>query len=219
MRAGLAWQRSPQSAECPNRSFAELAGSWTYEPACRGLWPWAFMSCSSRWGRGFSPIRTLTPNSSRPLDPRTSYHSYNRSVFLDAARNCVRVVFANRIRDGLCCRRLARRCRAGISRGFHSVRSLDPISAARMAADCRSGRGPRRSPADRTISFGSSAHSGASVVVAWIATLIRAVDAGRPPPWLLIPLMTLWANLHGSFLRWLRRLHVTRSGVLHTPGD
>lgn len=37
------------------------------------------------------------------------------------------------------------------------------------------------------------------VMVAWIATLIRAVDTRSSPPWLLVPLMTLWANLHGSF--------------------
>ena len=37
------------------------------------------------------------------------------------------------------------------------------------------------------------------VMVAWIATLIRAVDTRTSPPWLLLPLMTLWANLHGSF--------------------
>jgi len=37
------------------------------------------------------------------------------------------------------------------------------------------------------------------VVVTWIALLIRAVDTRSSPPWLLLPLMTLWANLHGSF--------------------
>jgi hypothetical protein len=37
------------------------------------------------------------------------------------------------------------------------------------------------------------------VMVAWIATLIRAADMRSSPPWLLLPLMTLWANLHGSF--------------------
>jgi len=36
-------------------------------------------------------------------------------------------------------------------------------------------------------------------VVIWIALLIRAVDTRNSPPWLLLPLMTLWANLHGSF--------------------
>jgi hypothetical protein len=37
------------------------------------------------------------------------------------------------------------------------------------------------------------------VTVTWIALLIRAVDTRSSPPWLLLPLMTLWANLHGSF--------------------
>jgi len=37
------------------------------------------------------------------------------------------------------------------------------------------------------------------VMVAWISRLIRAVDTRSAPPWLLLPLMTLWANLHGSF--------------------
>ena len=38
------------------------------------------------------------------------------------------------------------------------------------------------------------------LMVAWIAALIRAVDTARPPSWWLVPLMTLWANLHGSFI-------------------
>jgi len=37
------------------------------------------------------------------------------------------------------------------------------------------------------------------VMVGWIATLIRAVDTRSCPPWYLLPLMMLWANLHGSF--------------------
>lgn len=37
------------------------------------------------------------------------------------------------------------------------------------------------------------------VLVLWVGTLVRALDEGRPPPWLLLPLMILWANLHGSF--------------------
>jgi hypothetical protein len=36
-------------------------------------------------------------------------------------------------------------------------------------------------------------------MVAWIGGLIRAVDTRSSPSWLLLPLMTLWANLHGSF--------------------
>jgi hypothetical protein len=64
------------------------------------------------------------------------------------------------------------------------------------------------------------------VMVAWITTLIRAVDTRSPPPWLLLPLMTLWANLHGSFTFGLamiapiacdalwRAPHSERSGVV-----
>ena len=37
------------------------------------------------------------------------------------------------------------------------------------------------------------------ILVVWIGTLIRANDDHRDPPWWLLPLMTLWANLHGSF--------------------
>jgi len=37
------------------------------------------------------------------------------------------------------------------------------------------------------------------LMVAFVAGLIRAVDDDRTPPWHWLPLMTLWANLHGSF--------------------
>ncbi len=37
------------------------------------------------------------------------------------------------------------------------------------------------------------------VMVAWIAGLMRARDARRAPSWWLLPLMVLWANLHGGF--------------------
>ena len=37
------------------------------------------------------------------------------------------------------------------------------------------------------------------VMVLWTAGLVRALDAGRAPSWWLLPLMTLWANLHGGF--------------------
>jgi hypothetical protein len=38
------------------------------------------------------------------------------------------------------------------------------------------------------------------LLVIWVAELIRAVDHGQTPSWRLLPIMTLWANLHGSFL-------------------
>ena len=37
------------------------------------------------------------------------------------------------------------------------------------------------------------------LIVAWVAALIRAADEQRAPPWHMLPLMILWANLHGSF--------------------
>ncbi len=37
------------------------------------------------------------------------------------------------------------------------------------------------------------------VMVAWVGTLVRAVDRGRAPPWPLLALMVLWANLHAGF--------------------
>ena len=37
------------------------------------------------------------------------------------------------------------------------------------------------------------------IMVAWVAGLVRATDEGRAPSPLLLPLMVLWANLHGGF--------------------
>jgi hypothetical protein len=36
------------------------------------------------------------------------------------------------------------------------------------------------------------------VTIAWIGTLVRAADHGSAPPFRLLPLLALWANLHGS---------------------
>ncbi len=38
------------------------------------------------------------------------------------------------------------------------------------------------------------------LLVLWCGALLAARDDARPPAWLLLPVMTLWANLHGSFL-------------------
>ncbi len=37
------------------------------------------------------------------------------------------------------------------------------------------------------------------VMVAWVAGLVRAADRGRTPSLWLLPLMAVWANLHGGF--------------------
>jgi hypothetical protein len=38
------------------------------------------------------------------------------------------------------------------------------------------------------------------ILVAWMVALERARSAGRKPSYLILPLMTLWANLHGGFV-------------------
>ncbi|HXW26249.1 MAG TPA: hypothetical protein VEK73_16010 [Xanthobacteraceae bacterium] len=38
------------------------------------------------------------------------------------------------------------------------------------------------------------------VMVAWVGTLLNAAENRRAPPLALVPLMSLWANLHGGFL-------------------
>jgi hypothetical protein len=38
------------------------------------------------------------------------------------------------------------------------------------------------------------------VMVAWSGGLIMSVDRRASPPWLLLPLIALWANLHGGFV-------------------
>lgn len=46
-------------------------------------------------------------------------------------------------------------------------------------------------------------------LVAWCVALLRARERQQAPGWLLTPLMTLWANLHGSFV-----LGLVLAGVL-----
>src|SRR4051812_37461722 len=38
------------------------------------------------------------------------------------------------------------------------------------------------------------------VMLAWVAALVRAADRGHAPPFRLLPLIALWANLHGGFV-------------------
>jgi hypothetical protein len=38
------------------------------------------------------------------------------------------------------------------------------------------------------------------VMVAWVSGLLRASERGEPPSLLLLPLLALWANLHGGFV-------------------
>jgi hypothetical protein len=38
------------------------------------------------------------------------------------------------------------------------------------------------------------------VMVAWVGLLMTAAERRRPPSWFVLPLMALWANLHGGFV-------------------
>jgi hypothetical protein len=37
------------------------------------------------------------------------------------------------------------------------------------------------------------------LLAVWVGTLVNAGEKGSGPPWLALPIMVLWANLHGSF--------------------
>jgi hypothetical protein len=37
------------------------------------------------------------------------------------------------------------------------------------------------------------------IMMVWVVELVRASDERRAPPWWLVPLMMVWANLHGGF--------------------
>ena len=38
------------------------------------------------------------------------------------------------------------------------------------------------------------------VMVAWAGALVRSMDQRSPPPYWALPLLVLWANLHGSVI-------------------
>ena len=38
------------------------------------------------------------------------------------------------------------------------------------------------------------------LLAVWVGSLVNAGEQGRGPPWRMLPLMALWANLHGSFM-------------------
>ena len=58
------------------------------------------------------------------------------------------------------------------------------------------------------------------VMVAWVAGLARALDQRRPPSFALLPLIALWANLHGSFTFGLALLApVALEALVHAPAE
>ena len=58
------------------------------------------------------------------------------------------------------------------------------------------------------------------ILALWTVQLIRAREAGKAPPLWLLPVMTLWSNLHGSFLFGLALLApFALEAVLETGAD
>jgi hypothetical protein len=39
-----------------------------------------------------------------------------------------------------------------------------------------------------------------AVIAGWVIAHIRSAESGRRPPWLALPLLALWANMHGAFI-------------------
>ena len=58
------------------------------------------------------------------------------------------------------------------------------------------------------------------VMVAWVAGLVRTLDKQRLPSFALLPLIALWANLHGSFTFGLALLApVALEALVHAPAE
>jgi hypothetical protein len=60
---------------------------------------------------------------------------------------------------------------------------------------------------------------GDALIVVWVAALVRAVDAKTRPSLMLLPVMTLWANVHGSFVAGLAlTIALAAEAVFESPG-
>jgi hypothetical protein len=60
---------------------------------------------------------------------------------------------------------------------------------------------------------------GDALIIVWVAALVRAVDAKTSPSWMLLPVMILWANVHGSFVAGLAlTVALAAEAVFDSPG-
>jgi hypothetical protein len=58
-----------------------------------------------------------------------------------------------------------------------------------------------------------------SLIVIWTAGLVRAVDTKTSPSWWLLPVMVLWANVHGGFIAGLALVAgLGAEAVIEAPG-
>jgi hypothetical protein len=56
-------------------------------------------------------------------------------------------------------------------------------------------------------------------MVAWCAALFAARDAKRGPPWIALPVLVLWANLHGAYMFGLALAGYLAAEAVYDPGD
>jgi hypothetical protein len=72
------------------------------------------------------------------------------------------------------------------------LRRLEPLYAVTLTCLAGAMLVPMIAPRPHTIVW--------PLVAVWVATLVEAAEARRSPPWWLLGVMCLWANLHGSFM-------------------
>jgi len=56
-------------------------------------------------------------------------------------------------------------------------------------------------------------------MVAWCAALFAARDAKRGPPWIALPVLVLWANMHGAYMFGLALAGYLAAEAVYEPGE
>ena len=72
------------------------------------------------------------------------------------------------------------------------LRRLEPLYAVTLACLAGAMLMPMLAPRPHAIVW--------PLIAVWVATLVETAEARRSPPWWLLGVMCLWANLHGSFM-------------------
>src|SRR5262245_46071929 len=144
----------------------------------------------------------LFASRARPLDPRSRDCTDSRSVFRQLPRNALarlRVAFRGRVRAGFCRRGLDGHGGSRIRSRRNSLRLLTRFLLRELRPTAALFGVLVALPLTAPHILARPHILALPLLVAWIAALIRSVDTRAAPSWFLLPLMTLWANLHGSF--------------------
>src|SRR6516165_3065368 len=138
-----------------------------------------------------------------PVDYRPSRGARDRCLFLYHARPALDlhpVAGAGAVREGLCDRGLGRTGGTHCYRDRCDLRFARPCPEPSPEREHDAGVDRIRACAHRAASSGAAARLALPIMVAWVAGLIAAADAREAPSFRLLPLMALWANLHGGFV-------------------